>query len=326
MAAAGMPSSPGVQAAGAPAAPPVVEPAAVPAVVPPVVETPVASPVAPAWAPPQMTQEEFNELRRFAELGFRASQQPQPTAPASMPVAPPAAVAPHPITGVIPFTEQDKQWLQTSADGKLEAVPGAPADILQRYHQHQASQVRFFREFAQDPEKYLGQMIEKRAAEIAARTFEERQSQTSTQETARRIMAENQNWIYQADASGKPAVDVFGRPKFTDNGSLFMGFVENLHANGMKDPTALFQTAKQMLIGHLFEQQQARTPAAPAAPASPVQLTDEQRRNELLARAASAAAQAPINAATISQPAPQGKPKDFRSFFQAEALAQGIRV
>lgn len=271
--------------------------------------------------------EELSVLKHYAQVAYRAEQDRlrQPVAPVA-PVVPVAGVQAHPVTGVVPFTEVDKSWLTTGADGKVEALPGAPADVLSRWHQHQQTLVQFTRNFAQDPEKYLNQMIEKRAAEVAAKTYEEQTSKQSVAQAAQQIMESNKGWVYQCGADGQPLRDMWGNPKLSPAGDLYVGFAEQLHSNGMTDPRMLDKVARQMLVGHLYERNQMKQQQQPASsPAAvPVVAQDLAAKTALLDRAAQQASLAPGNVA--SMPAPSMKPRNFMDVVREESARLGIKL
>lgn len=293
-------SAAGVQPGASPAVPQTLEQmslAALAAQAPPVVPPASAAPqpsapvVAPAATPSvEELQAQIASLRaqvipetdlqlmqRYARMGWEAelrAQMAQPANPApSAPVL--TAVQPHPVTGVIPFSEEDRSWLvaDANAPGGVRAVEGAPPDIVQRYLQHKASTARFYQNFAIDPAKYIDSMIEERASKAAeARTLAIQQEQAS-REAGRQAHETIKDWAYVKGPDGQPVRDpMTGHYRKTPAGELYYGFADQLYAGGqgIKDVAQLHQMAQTMMLGHLYRQQAARQQPAPAAPAAPI--------------------------------------------------------
>lgn len=246
------------------------------------------------------------QMQELARIGYEVSQR--------KPVDPPALsspVQPHPITGVIPFTEQDRAWLTQNADGSVGALPGAPADILQRYHANHQGQIRFLRELASNPDQIILKLLEPKLKEMLASTYQERAQQTEAQKASQAILERHSPWMYE-QAGGKPAVDFRGNRKLTPNGEVYMGFVEQLFAGGrgITDPIQLDQYATQMLKGHLAEQNLKNRVDDTAAKAKAIETPP-----------------VPQNFGPVAAPAPTPGPhRSLRDIIQAEALAQGVSL
>lgn len=271
------------------------------------------------------TLEEFEQIRELARVGYQYTQelrqrqtQPPPAKPGE-----PNPYAPHPVTGVVPFSEADKAWLTTD-NGEVKAIPGAPADILTRFHQHQRTQAEFFRNFAMDPTKY-GFVTKEQAEKIAEERYQQLSRGQTQAQTVEQILAENAPWIYEQGPNGQAKVDWAGNPKRTEAGELWVSFTERLAQSGMTDPAMVNKVAKEMVIAHYYARRQQQQAAAPAAAQPAAQTTIQQKDDAaklaLLQRAGQAAASAPLVGMPAVPVVPNGRPKKFEEI-AAEKMAQ----
>lgn len=334
-----------------------VQPAAVPAPVVPPPAAPVrtleqAEAELAALRSQQLPAEELRALQDFAAYGRQAwlrqvQQQPQAGPAATSTTSPVQAGAPDPLTGVVPFSEQDFAMViaDPAADGGYRALPGAPADILVRLQQHMASSRRFIQQFVQDPRKILLPLVQEEARKIALAEAQNLQAQTAHEARAQQINNENRNWVYELNSQGQQQFDVVtGKPKLTEAGSLYLAVVEQLWAggNGIKDPVQLDQMAKHTVIGMLTarRQQQAQTGAQTGAPAAapvvhpviapvPAPLTPAQQhaanQQALLAAAAQQSANAPLSSVPPQTPV-MGFPPRQASLLEITRQMSGGRI
>lgn len=221
----------------------------------------------------QLPPDQLQALRDFAQLGRNAwlqQQQQQQQAPvAAAPTAPQANV-----WGVIPFSESDRAMLvaDETAPGGVRAIPGAPADLVPRFLQHQASRRAAMDQLLNDPAKVLMPLIQQEALRIAQEQATQVNQQAAQMQIAQQIQAQNEPWLYQRGPDGNAVVDVMGKKVFTPEGQLYLSHIEKLHNNGtgITDARELDRMAKYLVAGHaVFSRQQQAAPAPAAAPAAP---------------------------------------------------------
>lgn len=268
------------------------------------------------------TAEELSQLRQLAEIGYRSQLQQPVQQPQQVQPSQPA----HPVTGVEPMTDEELSYIQRDASGNLVVAPGAPAGLLEKYHRHEAGIRRFYREFARDPGKALGKLIEERSQEVAKKLYEETVEGRRHQEAANRIRSEVQNWVYVKDAQGNPVRDFWGNPKMTPEGSAYIGFVEKLYAGGMKDPDELHRTAQLMLVGHLYQARQASQPQQTQQAQQPQLSPDQLARQDLLNRAAAAATTPLSGSAPATGNLNPARPRSLKDVINETALAFNARA
>lgn len=334
-----------------------VQPAAVPAPVVPPPAAPVrtleqAEAELAELRRTQMAPEEMRRVLDFAEIGRQAwlrqleQQRQVQSVPAAAPTVPQVQPgAPDPLTGVVPFSEQDFAMViaDPNAEGGYRALPGAPADILVRLQQHMASSRRFIQQFVQDPRKILLPLVQEEAKRIALAEAQNLQAQTAHEARARQINNENRNWVYELNAQGQQQFDVVtGKPKLTEAGTMYLAVVEQLWAggNGIKDPVQLDQVAKHTVIGMLTARRQQQgqpvvpvavqgTPAAPVVPPVAVPLTPAQQhaanQQALLAAAAQQSANAPLSSVPPQVPV-MGFPPRQASLLEITRQMSGGRI
>jgi hypothetical protein len=70
-------------------------------------------------------------------------------------------------------------------------------------------------------------------------------------QTVQSIVQRNSGWMYQQDAQGRVQMGVGGRPVPTPHGMRYSQHVQYLEAQGMRDPSAVDQLARQLTIGEM---------------------------------------------------------------------------
>lgn len=282
------------------------------------------------------TEEEMAQLRELARFGYEQKLIQQGKTLATQSAAPAVVnpLAPHPITGVIPFSEADKAFLRADEKGEIVAIPGAPADILARWHAHTRTRQEYLHRLATEPDKVFGTLIEEKAQAIAEKMFREQFQKTNQQTTIDKIVSENRHWIFQLDGQGHVIRDAMGSPRLTPAGAIYQGFINQLQDAGVTDVMVQHEMARRAVLGQMYEQNQNRTlqvsptPQAPLGTPTAPQLTKDQleaqARQNLLFQAQQAAASAPATGGAMLTP-PTKRPS-FMDITRQKAREMGVTL
>lgn len=150
--------------------------------------------------------------------------------------------------------------------GNIVGKPGAPLDAAQQFQQYAEAFERAQHGFFSDPEKYIGDIIEKRANEIAQRQFQQNFQQTVQQQETRSIIANNASWLY-AHENGQQVFDynpLTGQntPRLSTAGQLYAKYAQHAHELGITNPTRAHEYAFSMLQAAFIRAQQQQNSAA----------------------------------------------------------------
>lgn len=170
--------------------------------------------------------------------------------------------------------EFDQQWLklvqQDPHTGVYLARPGVNPAIADRVNEFD----RWQQKYGQNPVAPVRAMIQHELPTMINQQVAQAIQQYQHQQTVNSIVERNSEWMYQRDASGRTAIGVGGRPIPTQNGMRYGQLVQQLEANGMRDPNAIDQYARNLVMGELAQgqlrsgQQQANPQQASNAMAS----------------------------------------------------------
>ena len=206
--------------------------------------------------------------QQIAELiqSQRSPIQPQPTAAAPAQQEPYWPKPP----------EWDQAWQQRlGRDPQTGEVTGSPVD-LQRYQAYQDWQRNALERLIRDPYEAIAPRLQqdyKSQMEMARRVAREELSAYQQEQAINGFVLDNQAWIYQKGADGRPMIDrQSGQPVFSQDGVAFSQAVSLLERAGA-NVALIPQLATQMVFGHrdpTAPQAQAAYPAAPpSSTASP---------------------------------------------------------
>lgn len=151
--------------------------------------------------------------------------------------------------------EFDQRWAglveQDPATGLFYSKPGTPHEIAQKVNAY----VEWKSNFDKNPAAVINQMVESKAKEISRATFQEQFAAQSRQADIGRIVAENTDWLYQKDQSGRPVVGYDGRYVPTPVGARYMHHVGEAQRMGITNPRDLDIVAKRFVRSEFAEQQ-----------------------------------------------------------------------
>lgn len=210
--------------------------------------------------------EQFQRYQHLIPLGYRAYQQAgapgQPQAQPGQPQAPATNVFGLPTNfdfNLLNYVTRDPQ------SGQLVALPGGPPDAAIRVQQYQETLQRAQRDFWQNPEQFLGKLIEERAQKVAERQYQERFQGHQQAQQADNILTQNAGWLFEQGQDGRPATQFDPasgqhKPVLTQFGRLYAQAVANLEGQGVRDPNvqhrfALAQVQNIALQAQLRQQQ-----------------------------------------------------------------------
>ena len=173
------------------------------------------------------------ELQQYQE--FRKTQ-PQPGA-----VAAPPAYAPPPF---------DQKWMslvdRDPASGMYYAKPGVNPAVAEAVNKRMDWQEKF----TQDPLSVMDQYAQAKLPEIVQREVKQALASYQRDNAVNSILAANDAWLYQRDASGKYAQGPNGRVP-TPEGQAYIQQVRQLQESGVTDPTTQDTLARQLVAGQL---------------------------------------------------------------------------
>lgn len=142
------------------------------------------------------------------------------------------------------------QMQRNSVTGQLEPIPGAPADIVDKYHAAVQHQQKFLDKFAFDPMGAIKPGIEEVAQQIAMQVVQQHLGQFQQRSQAEQLINQNADWLYQKDQGGNfvygPSYQRTGKPELSQTGRMYANHVAALEQGGVRDQTALHQYAYAM--------------------------------------------------------------------------------
>lgn len=146
--------------------------------------------------------------------------------------------------------EFDERWLSlTERDegtGLFVSKPGVPHEIAQKLNQY----AEWKRNYDRNPAAVINGMVEARSRAIASETFQQQFAAATREQQVNSILQANANWMYQADASGRPIINpMTNQPQLTPVGAAYAQQLQILHAAGVRDPVTQDRIARQILQG-----------------------------------------------------------------------------
>lgn len=216
--------------------------------------------------------------------------------------------------------EFNPQWgsmvIQDEATGLFYGKPGTPHEIVNKVNAY----ATYKAEYDRDPAKFMNQMVEHKAREIAQTTFREQFEAQARTATVSQIVAENRDWLYQKDANGQPVVGYNQQYVPTVVGARYIHHLQAIKAAGVTDPRTQDRFAKDQVRGEIAIQHYQSQQAAAAQAANPQ-----------TAAAVGLANVNPLQATTTEQrrlnPAatePTGTCKSLGEMLREEMAAQGV--
>lgn len=296
--------------------------------------------------------EQLQQMRELAQWGYQERQRQQwlaqnPTAnpPGQQPVQANNPLSPHPVTGVVPFSEGDKAFLRQTAEGTIEELPGARPGLAAQWHAHVRTKADWINRLSTDPEGAMEKLFADKFAKIAETKAKEYTYQQEQDAAIKRIAADKTQWVYEHDATGNVKRDMWNNPIHTKAGETYMGFYDVLRNRGMTNQVEMDQMAELMTAGHLAMQNlqnrpqvagQQPVPAVsppavpPAAPGTVLPTADQLAQQALLLQAQQRQASAPIygiNPGQVPQQNQTGSLNAFKTRVYANLAGQtaGVR-
>jgi hypothetical protein len=183
--------------------------------------------------------------------------------------------------------EYDRRWNEhirrNPETGRLEAVEGAPPDVVQKYTAWAQHQRDFLDRLAQDPIEAIRPGLELTVEEKVQKLLDERLGQMRAEQEAQAVLARNRDWLTRPDPQT-------GREALTAEGQRFSQYVGYLGSVGVTDVRAQEEIAKALLAGDLsalrLQQQQAPGGTPPGAPPAAAPHPGADGRAAFLSRAA----------------------------------------
>ena len=173
------------------------------------------------------------ELQQYQE--FRKTQS-----------APGAAAAP-PAYAPPPF---DQKWMslvdRDPASGMYYAKPGVNPAVAEAVNKRMDWQEKF----TQDPLSVMDQYAQAKLPEIVQREVKQALASYQRDNAVNSILAANDAWLYQRNASGQYAQGPNGRVP-TPEGAAYIQQVRQLQESGVTDPTTQDTLARQLVAGQL---------------------------------------------------------------------------
>lgn len=254
-----------------------------------------AQPAVPAPAAPDFNsqfQQQFGMTRDQAQMlismGYKTYQgqqtppaaalQPQPGAAAAQPANP--FGLPKFDTGLLSMVGRDP------ATGQLVNLPGAPPDAAWQVQQYQEKLRDVQTQFWQDPMKFLGDQVKAQVQAEAQRVYEQQFGGFQQQQATDRILQDNSSWLFATDAQGQvqqqfnPATGRMER-QLSPYGQFYAQQVQRLVAQGVRDPQAQHEYATQALQNALMIQERQRQQAPAAGAAAGQNFTQQAAANQL---------------------------------------------
>lgn len=244
--------------------------------------TPAAA-TSPPPAPQRTFEQEFSQrfgvdpqhARTLLTLGYQAFQSAGRQQPPATPAPAATQQEQKNIFGLPQFDRRLLDFVVQGPNGQLELVPGAPPDALYRVQEYREKLKNVQYEFFENPEKFLGELIEKVASKRAEATFEERFGSHQAETTAQQIIRENSGWLFEQDQSGQPLMrfnPATGREErvMSSLGNYYTDCIRQIQQSGVTDIKMQHTLARQMVENAAYRQQtqQSQAPAAGAAAAS----------------------------------------------------------
>lgn len=155
--------------------------------------------------------------------------------------------------------EFDERWLglvdRDPATGLFVAKQGAPAEIAQKVNEF----VQWKSNYDRNPAAVINGMVESRAKEIAASTFQEQFAAARRDQAIQQIVSDNSRWLYQYDQSGRPVVDPITQQRsYSPLGAAYLQQLQVVRGMGVTDPVHQDRLAKDLVRGQLALAQQTQ--------------------------------------------------------------------
>jgi hypothetical protein len=178
--------------------------------------------------------------------------------------------------------EWKPEWsnLLTKDDkGNVVPVPGAPADILQKFNAHEQYKRDFANRLLSNPEEALGQLIEDRAQAVAEKLVGAQLGGYQDRVWADNFVAQNSSWLHVRDQAGNIQRDpITGAQLLTPEGQRYRDYVVQAERAGVKDIRQMDVIARAMLERDIALAQLDRAKAGAANDAAKNNLIQTQNR------------------------------------------------
>lgn len=223
-----------------------------------------------------------------------------------------------------PAPEWNPAWNQlivVGPDGRPSLVAGADPSILPKFIAYQEYRSRVADALISQPEKVIGPLVERAAAEVARKQVEEYAAAQGAQAYVDKVIRENTSWLHQRDENGNVILGPSGLPLLTPEGKRFQELLFQAESLGIADMRAQERYAKDMMrseyLAAMYRQQQAAAAAAAGAG------MDGRRGMEAMRRASVGAAGLGRSELAGVQAANQG-PLDLRDMLTRAFAQEGL--
>jgi hypothetical protein len=165
----------------------------------------------------------------------------------------------------------DRRWASLvefdPQTGLAVGKPGTPPQIVDAVNKRLEWQTTW----DSNPIDVVKQAARDEIDAYAAAKFEQMYQERQREENARRIIAENEPWMYQTTPQGQLSHGVDGNPVLTPMGNTYLGYLQTLAHAGIKDPNLLNHFARQLtgaavVAQQAQDQQSAQTASPPERP------------------------------------------------------------
>lgn len=134
--------------------------------------------------------------------------------------------------------EYDQNWLRLLEKDPVTGKVTGPPDILEKVRQYQLAKESVEEKFWNDPQSFLGPMIQDSVQKQAREIAQAQLGQYQDQQFAQQFVSQNAGWIYQQNG-GQPVRDpMTGQPILSDQGRRFQQYVEASERAGVRDVRA----------------------------------------------------------------------------------------
>lgn len=144
--------------------------------------------------------------------------------------------------------------------GNMVPAPGAPPDIVSRYHAGQREFADQLHSFFKDPLGAIGPGVQELIQPLIEKAISEKLAQTQAQSYADTFLQQHANWLFNTDPNTKaPVLDpITQRPTLSAPGQQFYRHLQDAAQMGIADQANQQKYALNMLRAELASSQQAQ--------------------------------------------------------------------
>ena len=133
--------------------------------------------------------------------------------------------------------EYDPGWaslVARDAQGNLVPMPGAPANVVQKYQEYMLHRQQTADKFMSNPHAFIEPTVRHLAKQIAEQAIQEHLGQYKDMESAKSFVQQHASWLHQLDGGGQPMRNpVSGELMLSPWGERFKVHVQQAQDYGM---------------------------------------------------------------------------------------------